>query len=191
MSAYAEPPLRRARRWIGNHPRLSRVLGVTLLLLTATGATLAIAARQAQVLVNQARFGLLEDAVRTLEVLLETKTAGLAQDARFASELPPIQEIIRRRRPSADGAAAGPAAGAGLAPVESEEAWKGRLASIFTGLLRGHPEYRVIDYIQLDDAGARELVRCERSARPAGSSACPRGGSPSSPPAPSSKARRP
>jgi serine/threonine protein kinase len=170
VGAYPEPPARRVRRWIAAHPRLSQVLAVSLLLLVATGATLAIAAQQARVLVAQARFGLLEDAARTLELLIETKATNLARDARFTSELPAIQEILRRRRAqgAAPGAVAGaepdadPGAGEPRPEGESEEAWKGRLAATLIGLLRGHPEYDAFDFLQLDEASARELIRCER-----------------------------
>ncbi|MDA7885096.1 hypothetical protein N9B23_01840, partial [bacterium] len=65
-------------------------------------------------------------------------------NVRFMANLPPIQELIR-----ADS-------------VEETTAWRDRLITIFSGLLRAKSDYRSIVYSRLEGDEFTELVRVER-----------------------------
>jgi hypothetical protein len=68
----------------------------------------------------------------------------LETNVRFMSNLPPIQELIRAES------------------VEDSIAWRDRLITIFSGLLRAKSDYRSIVYSRLDQDEFTELVRVER-----------------------------
>ena len=79
---------------------------------------------------------------------LRTNTQASVRDletnVRFMSNLPPIQELIRAES------------------VEDSIAWRDRLITIFSGLLRAKSDYRSIVYSRLDQDEFTELVRVER-----------------------------
>ena len=157
VDAYREPVRVRLRRWLADRPRLSQALALLLLALTASGATLAVSARQARIAARHARFEQIEDVAEELHFAIRAEVESLSRDVRFASELPPIQEIIRRRDPSG---AAGAGAISGV-EAESEDIWQKRLGSVFSGILKGHPEYHVIAFDEGGDR-VRELIRFEQ-----------------------------
>jgi hypothetical protein len=64
------------------------------------------------------------------------------------STLPPIQGIIDAR--------------GGSEESESEEVWRGRLETIYEGLLRANPDYLAVSYIAADADNPKEVVRVER-----------------------------
>lgn len=71
----------------------------------------------------------------------------LESNVRFASLLPPVQELIRPTDEDQDGI------------------WRERLATIFTGLLRAKPSFSRIVYQKLEGDSFTEIVRVERHSR--------------------------
>ena len=68
----------------------------------------------------------------------------LESNVRFASLLPPVQELIHAK------------------DEEQDSVWRERLATIFIGLLRAKPSFNRIVYQKLDGEGFTEIVRVER-----------------------------
>lgn len=91
-----------------------------------------------------------------IELQLRSAAANLIHNTRFMATLPPVEGIIRARAGSAD---------------DSEETWKERLKTIYTGLLRANPDYLAVSYIaastsESEDAaapGSAEILRVERN----------------------------
>ncbi|MEM9185871.1 MAG: serine/threonine-protein kinase [Planctomycetota bacterium] len=156
VEAYEEPPAMQFRRWVQRHQRLSQVLGGVAAVALAAVVTLGVTARQSQVAQAQADYERMRADVREIELQLRSAANNIAGDARFMAGLPPIQGIIRAR-----GAAKGDAAGEGIG--DDEATWRGRLETIYTGLLRSEPTYLAIAYVAAEQGGARELVRVERN----------------------------
>lgn len=71
----------------------------------------------------------------------------LESNVRFASLLPPVQELIRPENDEEDGV------------------WRERLTTIFMGLLRSKPAYSRIVFNKVVDGQFTELVRVERHSR--------------------------
>ena len=154
VSAYEEPPLQQARRWVRRHERLSQVLGALAAILVAAAVTMAVSARQNHVAQQRAAFEQMRGDAREVELHLRSAARDLAGDVRFMAGLPPIQGIIRAR--------------SGAEGEESEAVWRTRLESIFTGLLRSESDYLAIAYVASEangeqTGGAKEIVRVERN----------------------------
>ncbi|MDA7910121.1 serine/threonine protein kinase [bacterium] len=81
---------------------------------------------------------------RELRTNTQASVRDLETNVRFMANLPPIQELIR-----ADS-------------VEETTAWRDRLITIFSGLLRAKSDYRSIVYSRLEGDEFTELVRVER-----------------------------
>ena len=81
---------------------------------------------------------------RELRAEMDSYVKNLERNARFASGLPPIEQLIRVK---AD---------------EDIAIWRERLASIFRGLLQANPDYQNIVYSRVDGDQFTELVRVER-----------------------------
>ena len=94
---------------------------------------------------KQAAYETLRMEGRELRADLESSVRDLERNVRFASGLPPIEELIH---------------------AETDEdiaAWRERLASIFGGLLRANPNYRNIVYASVKGDEFTELVHVERN----------------------------
>lgn len=155
VSAYREPWLVRCRRWIGEHRRISQIVGVLLTVLIVSAAVIGVTTHETYVAQQHARFESLKGDANSLEDGLRNKAIELTKAARFMAALPPIQGIIDARSgaPSGDGASGD--------TVENEEVWKGRLQTIYSGLLNAHPDYLSVAFISFADE-SQEIVRAER-----------------------------
>lgn len=151
VSAYQEPPREAAKRWVRNHPRLSQAIFLFAAVAVVAVVTAGVSARQAAVSLQQARYGALKELVQELEINLESDAEELAQDVRFITELPPIQQIVALETGA-------------VANGEDEAVWRDRLATIFDGLLRANPDDLLCLYATLQGDEVRELVRSERNA---------------------------
>ena len=148
VTAYEESRLQRSRRWISRHQGLSQALVALVMIVLVALTTLAMATRQKQLDVQQSRFAAMEGDVREIELQLRGVARQLARDARFIASLPPVQGIVNAR--------------AGIAG-DSEAVWRGRLESIYTGLLRSNPNYLALSYVAKEHEGSAEIVRVERN----------------------------
>jgi eukaryotic-like serine/threonine-protein kinase len=86
---------------------------------------------------------------RELRASLQSSVDDLRRNVRFMSRLPPIQQLVA---------------------TESDAdivAWRGRLATIFEGLLEANSSYHNIVYCRVDETQVTELVRVERRGREA------------------------
>ena len=93
---------------------------------------------------KQANYDNLRMEGRELRAEMQSSIRDYERNARFMSQLPPIQQLI---------------------DVDTEEeiaVWRDRLSTIFTGLMKTNQDYRSIVYYQVKDGEARELVRVER-----------------------------
>jgi hypothetical protein len=150
VTAYKERPSQRVGRWIQHHQRLSQLIAAAVIITIVAGITLTIAARHNTFVVQQARFEELRSDEREIEVQLVSAGRDLSKDVRFMSTLPPIQALIGAR--------------SGDAESEGEEVWRGRLETIYEGLLRANPNYLTVAYIAAKADAAEEVVRVERHA---------------------------
>ena len=148
VTAYQETFRQRANRWVSQHQRLSQSLVALAMVVLVALATLAVAARENYVAELHAQYTALEGNVHEVELQLRGDAAELAKDARFVASLPPIQGIVNAR-----GGAAG----------DSEEVWRGRLESIFSGMLRANPDYLAISFEAKQGEGAADVVYVERN----------------------------
>lgn len=148
--AYAETPTQRLARWVQKHRRFSQsFLSVAIIGIVAL-ATLAIATSQNRTREAFSRFEELKSDGREIELQLAGATEELVKDVRFMSTLPPIQGIIAAR--------------SGTDKVESEEVWRGRLETIYEGLLRANPDYLSVSFVNGQPSKVQEIVRVERLA---------------------------
>ncbi len=151
VTAYREPVSQRIGRWIQKHQRWSQLIAAAVTIMIVTGITVMIAARQNRLAAQQARFEEFRSDGREIEVQLNSAVQSLSGDLRFMSTLPPIQGIIDAR--------------AGTGQSEGEEVWRGRLETIYEGLLRANADYLSVCYLSNSDAGQlQEIVRVERHA---------------------------
>ncbi|MEX2091550.1 MAG: hypothetical protein WD971_02680, partial [Pirellulales bacterium] len=69
--------------------------------------------------------------------------AAMRDDVRFLSGTPPVQGLIRTRQSN------------GIDPVDgsTEQQWRGRMATLFTEMLRAKPQYFQIRFIEVADGG--------------------------------------
>ena len=148
VTAHEEPPLQRLGRWVALHSRLSQTLGVIGIVILVALTTLAMAARQSRITLLNDRFAQMQGDVREVKLQLRRASRELFKDARFVASLPPIQGIASAR--------------AGL-KGDSEEVWRARLETIFTGMLRSNPNYLALTYVEKKDKGDQEIVRVERN----------------------------
>jgi serine/threonine protein kinase len=81
---------------------------------------------------------------RELRTNTQASVRDLETNVRFMADLPPIQELIRANS------------------AEDTSAWRDRLITIFSGLLKAKSDYRSIVYSRLDGKDFTELVRVER-----------------------------
>ncbi len=81
---------------------------------------------------------------RELRTNTQASVRDLETNVRFMADLPPIQELIRANSP------------------EDTIAWRDRLITIFSGLLRAKSDYRSIVYSRIKGKEFTELVRVER-----------------------------
>ncbi len=148
VTAYVETRLQRARRWISRHQGISQALAALIMIVLVTLTTLAMSARQSYLEAQQSRFAQMVGDVREIELQLRGVAQELAKDARFIAALPPVQGITNAR--------------AGVVG-EEEDVWRGRLESIYTGLLRSNPDYLALSLISQDGEKTVEIVRVERN----------------------------
>ena len=172
VTAYKETTFQRARRWVSRHQGLSQALAALVMVGLVALTTFGMAARQNYLDAQQSRFTDMEGDVREIELQLHSLTNELAKDARFVSGLPPVQGVIKAR--------------AGV-EGDDEEVWRGRLESIYSGLLRSNPNYLAFSFVAIADedadtdsetgkSGTEEIVRVERNpADPSFVSALPTG----------------
>ena len=90
----------------------------------------------------------MENDVLEVEIQLREVARQLAKDARFISALPPVQGIVNARA-GVDG--------------DDEDTWRGRLESIYTGLVRSNPDYLAMSFVVQNENGSNEVVRVERN----------------------------
>ncbi len=154
ISAYQEKISQRLTRWIQHHYIWSQIIAAVSIMGVVALVTLAIASRQSRVAARQVLFDEMRGFDREIEVQLESTALELTKDARFMSNLPPIQGIIDSR--------------AGSSESEGEDVWRGRLEIIYEGLLRANPDYLSISYTAVQDAGDTDIVRVERHISDAG-----------------------
>lgn len=148
VTAYQERFAQRLGRWIQHHQRLSQLIAAAVIILIVAATTLMIAARQSYVAARQAQFEEMRSDQREVEVQLLGAGQDLSGDVRFMSTLPPIQGIIDAR--------------GGVEGSEGEEIWRGRLETIYEGLLRANSDYLAVSYIAAEQQGLKEIVRVER-----------------------------
>jgi serine/threonine protein kinase len=148
VTAYRESSWQRVNRWISQHQRLSQsLLAVAIITLVAL-TTLGMSARQNRLAALHTRFAQMNGDVREVEVQLQGVASELAKDARFLASLPPIQGIIDARND---------------VQGESEDIWRVRLETIFTGILRSNPDYLALSYEMKKSEGSEDIVRVERN----------------------------
>lgn len=148
VTAYQETARQRMGRWVSQHQRLSQSLVAAAMVVLVALATLAVAARQNYLADLHAQYTALEGNVHEVELQLRNDASELAKDARFVASLPAIQGIVDAR-----GGAAG----------ENEEVWRGRLESIFGGMLRANPDYLAISFEAIQGEGAVDVAYVERN----------------------------
>lgn len=148
VTAYHETHWQRVNRWVSQHQRLSQSLLALAMVVLVALTTLAMSARQNRLADLHTRFGQLEGDVREVEIQLRSIAAQLAKDARFLASLPPIQGIVNAR---------------GGVEGDDEQVWRGRLETIFTGMLRSNPDYLSLAYEAKQGENAADIVRVERN----------------------------
>jgi serine/threonine protein kinase len=148
VTAYQETSLQRAKRWVARHQGLTQALVAMLMVVLVALTTLGMAARQNYLDIQQTRFASMESDVLEVEVQLRGVARQLAKDARFIAALPPVQGIVGAR----DGVEG-----------DDEDTWRGRLESIYTGMLRSNPNYLALSYVAQNETGTEEVVRVERN----------------------------
>ncbi len=84
-----------------------------------------------------------------LSVNMQAAANNGRQNVRFMSRVPPIQGIIRARQPDSS-------------EEDDETVWRGRLETIYFGLLQANPAYLSIGYSSLGE-DAKQIVRVERN----------------------------
>lgn len=148
VTAYQENTWQRVNRWISQHQRLSQTLiGAAMVVLVAL-TTLGMAARQAYLAELHNRYAEMEGDVREVTVHLRAIAKGMADDVRFLASLPPIQGLVNE-----DSGIEG----------EDEAVWRGRLESIFTGMLGLNTDYLALSFEAKQGEGGSDIVRVERS----------------------------
>ncbi len=148
VTAYRETKLQGVKRWIARHQGLTQALVAMLMVVLVALTTLGMAARQNYLDIQQTRFTNMESDVREIEIQLNNVAQQLSKDARFVSSLPPIQGIVEAR--------------AGV-EGDDEETWRGRLESIYAGMLRANPNYLALSFVAQNETGTSEIVRVERN----------------------------
>lgn len=148
VSAYRESSWQRANRWISQHQRLSQSLLAAVMIALVALTTFGMSARQNRLAALHARFSQMDGDVREVELQLRGVASELAKDARFLASLPPIQGIVNAR---------------GDVEGESEDVWRGRLETIFIGVLRSNLDYLALSYEMRKSEGAEDIVRVERN----------------------------
>ncbi|HJP17532.1 MAG: hypothetical protein CMD96_04165 [Gammaproteobacteria bacterium] len=95
----------------------------------------------------------IKDEVSLHSVTIGSKFTVIEEDARFLSNTPPIQGIVRA------------VAGKGIDKIggSSEEQWRIRLETIFREFIKSKPNYLQLRFIGVEDMG-REIVRVDRIA---------------------------
>ena len=146
VSTYTEPLRTRVRRWIGQHRRISQLAAVFSTVVIVSTITLGLSSHQNRVAEQLAQFENLKADARELEVSLRSAAQDIEKNARFMAALPPIQGIVNARA-DIEG--------------EDEEVWRGRLETIYRGLLEANPGYLSASYVSVE-GGAKEIVRVER-----------------------------
>ena len=149
VSAYRERPSQKIARWIQRHRVWSQVIAGAFIVGIVSVAMLAVSSHQSYLAAHQVKFDEMRGYMREIEVQLTATAEELEKDARFMSMLPPIQGIIDARN--------------GMIEGEGEEVWRGRLETIYEGLLRANPDYLAISYATISNASeGKEVVRVER-----------------------------
>ena len=148
VTAYRETKLQRVKRWISRHQGLTQALVAMLMVVLVALTTLGMAARQNYLDIQQTRFTNMESDVREIEIQLRSVAQQLAKDARFIAALPPVQGIVNARA-GVDG--------------DDEDTWRGRLESIYAGMLRSNPNYLALSFVARNEKGTAEIVRVERN----------------------------
>ncbi|MEX2186470.1 MAG: serine/threonine-protein kinase [Pirellulales bacterium] len=137
VSAYRERPSQRVARWVQQHRLWSQAILAAAIVGVVALATFAIASRQGALAARQVRFDEMRSFAREIELEVKLTAEGLAKDARFMSTLPPIQGIIDARGGDAENDAEN----------EGEEVWRGRLDTIYEGLLRANRDYLAVSFV--------------------------------------------
>ena len=151
VAAYHETRWQRVNRWVTQHQRLSQSLLVAVMVALVALTTLAMSARHNHLAAMHASYTQMIGDVREVKLQLRGVVSEISKDTRFVAGLPPIQGIINARSQEE------------LGEGESEEVWRGRLESIFTGMLRSNPEYLAISYEAKQEESSEELARVERN----------------------------
>ncbi|EAQ79734.1 serine/threonine-protein kinase [Blastopirellula marina] len=149
VSAYRERPAQRLARWIQNNRIMSQAIGLLLVTGIVGLTVMIVASHQASRANRQIRLDEMRAYNREIEVQLRTTTEQISKDARFMSNLPPIQALI--------------AAEAGKTDGEPEAVWQDRLEMIYEEFLRANPDYVSIAYMKLTAEAATDIVRVERN----------------------------
>ncbi len=156
VSAYREKPSQRIARWVQQHRVWSQAILATAIVGVVGLATFAIASRQGQLAARQILFDEMNSYAREIELHAKSTAVGLERDARFMSTLPPIQGIIDAR--------------GGDAENEGEQVWRGRLETIYEGLMRANQNYLSVSFVSTSpdgdataDGGGVSVVRVERN----------------------------
>lgn len=155
VATYKEPWRIRCRRWIRTHPRWSQLVAATSTILIVLAITLGVNTHQNRQALKRSRFESMKHEATTMQSRLHSHAESLIQQARFMSTLPPIQGIIDARATEKAGNENGPM-------TDSEDVWRGRLQTIYRGLLNAHPGYLSVEYDSVSDP-AKAIVRVERN----------------------------
>ncbi|MFI4875311.1 MAG: serine/threonine-protein kinase, partial [Blastopirellula sp. JB062] len=150
VTAYQERPAQRLARWVQNNRITSQALGFLVVTGIVAAAVTIAASHQASRANRQIRFDEIGAYHREIEVQLHATTEQLSKDARFMSNLPPIQGIIAAQEENHAG--------------DSEAVWRDRLEMIYEEFLRANPDYLSISYMRMSEEAATDIVRVERNA---------------------------
>ncbi|WP_298863095.1 serine/threonine-protein kinase [uncultured Gimesia sp.] len=153
VSAYNERLSQRLGRWIQHHQKLSQLIAAAVIISIVAITTLTISTRQNYIAAQHARFEEMRSDEREIEVQLISLGQVLSGDALFMSTLPPIQAIIDVRSGNESSEA----------EAEGEDIWRGRLETIYEGLMRANPDYLSVSYIKVSEEKPQEIVRVERN----------------------------
>ena len=148
VTAYQESTWQQIRRWRSQHQRLSQSLLVVAIVALVALTTLGMFARQNRLAALQARYARMDGDVHEVQLQLSNVASELAKDARFLASLPPIQGVINARS-GVEG--------------DDETVWRGRLETIFAGMLRSNLNYLALSYEANKGEGAADIVRVERN----------------------------
>ena len=149
VSAYQATIRERTRQWVAVHPRETAMLAV---ICVVCGLLLSMATfnrRTTDDLRQEARFNSAKDLTQELQISLQSDARSLTRDLRFISELPPINAIASMNGEENE--------------ADSQVAWKERLSSIFTAMLRGRDSYLTIAYTTIESDQVQEIVRSDRN----------------------------